>query len=483
MARTHRLPALLSLALAMALARPVAAQTCYRLPFSNPDLADGWGSTCCGRTNPHRGVDFPQAAGTAIPAVAAGVVRVNTSTGCLGNVVELLHGDGMYSAYCHMLGPSPLAVGTSVAMGQTVGQVGNTGSCSQGAHLHLTMSDHESGYYTGTTVDPYAYITSHTTCAPANEPPGGWLDGAACDRVWGWAQDPDEPGKAIDVHLYFGGPAGSGAVGKPLNAGRERSDLCGAIGSCNHAYEMPSPYSLHDGQGHEVHAYGIDSQGGPNPELGASPRTLTCAADPPAGVKRHVANTEAYAAWKFDAFLDLMSISDGALDALPTAQPIPAAPVMIRADGHPEVFVVDSGFRRHVPSPEVATHWHLDLGAVQVKSPAEVEALPVAPPLRGRPSLVKGSGSAIYLVDDALPGADAGTPGPDAASSKVDSGAAALNSDAASAGADASPEPGPRTDGGSAEQTELTSGCGCSASASALSPLTLLLLLALRRRA
>ena len=46
--------------------------------------------------------------------------------------------------------------------------------------------------------------------------------------------------------------------------------------------------------------------------------------------------------------------------------------------------------------------WHLDLGTV-TKIPAEdINAFTVGPPLRSRPTLVKGSGPAVYLLDDDL---------------------------------------------------------------------------------
>ncbi|MDB4943272.1 MAG: D-alanyl-D-alanine carboxypeptidase [Labilithrix sp.] len=142
-----------------------AASVCYSLPFSNPNLADGWGSLKGGRTNPHRGVDFPQAAGTPIPAVAAGTVALVTYTSCLGNVVVLKHADGMYSGYAHMLVKSSLTAGTKVAMGQTLGKVGTTGSCTTGNHLHLVMGPTLNSYAYGTTVDPYKYIQAHKTCS------------------------------------------------------------------------------------------------------------------------------------------------------------------------------------------------------------------------------------------------------------------------------------------------------------------------------
>ena len=40
-------------------------------------------------------------------------------------------------------------------------------------------------------------------------------------RVAGWAFDPNLPAQAIDVHVYVGGPAGSGAPGFPLRADRK----------------------------------------------------------------------------------------------------------------------------------------------------------------------------------------------------------------------------------------------------------------------
>ncbi|TNE85299.1 MAG: hypothetical protein EP330_25920 [Deltaproteobacteria bacterium] len=155
---------------------------CYELPFSNPNLSDGWGSTCCGRTNPHRGVDFPQAAGTPIPAVSNGRVVVNQWSNCLGNVVVVEHPDGWFSGYAHLQSASPLAVGTLVTIGDAVGAVGNTGSCSNGAHLHLTMADHVDGWYTGTTVDPYTFITSRgpepETCNGEDDDCNGLIDDA-----------------------------------------------------------------------------------------------------------------------------------------------------------------------------------------------------------------------------------------------------------------------------------------------------------------
>lgn len=167
-----------SIALVMALCGALpASAVCYRHPFGNPDLADGWGSTCCGRTNPHRGLDYPQAAGTHIPVIADGVVALRTTSSCLGNVVVVRHDDGMFSGYSHLLSGSPVPEGTRVSMGQIIGRVGNTGSCSFGAHLHLTIAPTQGGYASGTTSDPNAFINARLQCEPPPPPP--------CDRTAG----------------------------------------------------------------------------------------------------------------------------------------------------------------------------------------------------------------------------------------------------------------------------------------------------------
>lgn len=179
-----------------------AAAVCYRLPFSNPDLADGWGSLM-GRASPHRGVDFPQAAGTPIPAVADGVVRLVTSSSCLGNVVVIEHGDGMFSGYSHLVARSPLTPGASIAMGQIIGNVGTTGTCSTGPHLHLTMAPTLGGYASGTTVDPYVFIQNHKDCG-CDRAAGGVTfscDGANAGKTCVSINEPADPDSWADNFL------------------------------------------------------------------------------------------------------------------------------------------------------------------------------------------------------------------------------------------------------------------------------------------
>jgi GH25 family lysozyme M1 (1,4-beta-N-acetylmuramidase) len=236
---------------------------------------------------------------------------------------------------------------------------------------------------------------------PPNRTPIGFLDVADGATVAGWAQDPDAPTLAIDAHVYFNGPAGSPtAHGVPLHANQSRADLCAPLGSCAHGFSMHTPQSLCDGQGHQVHLYGIDSAGGRNPELGT--KTLTCSVTP-RGAKRHVIDEPSLTAWGFTFFDDVAPVTDAVLASAPDTGDWPAAPVLVRADGDAMVWVLDRGFRRWVPNPSVAAAWHLDLSKVKVISAAELATSPRAADWRSAPLLVQGTGPAVYVIDDLLP--------------------------------------------------------------------------------
>ncbi|MBI5532355.1 MAG: hypothetical protein HY898_06555 [Deltaproteobacteria bacterium] len=119
--------------------------------------------------------------------------------------------------------------------------------------------------------------------APTNNKPKGYLDGADCDKIWGWAQDPDTPATSIAVEVYIDGAIGDAKAQKlSLKASIKRDDLCTPLGSCEHGFEVETPAALLDGKSHTVRAYGIDSKSGPAAELSDSPKTLKCSAPPPA---------------------------------------------------------------------------------------------------------------------------------------------------------------------------------------------------------
>lgn len=331
-------------------------------------------------------------------------------------------------------------------------------------------------------------------------PPQGYLDKVDCEEVWGWAQDPDEPDAAIDVHVYFNAPAGDPAgIGVSVTADEHREDLCTGIGSCAHGYTVAIPPSLRDNQMHAVHVYGIDIEGQDNSQLAQSPTTFKC--PPPAlppGVRRHIVDPAVLMAWKFDLLWDLVNVDDPTLLAIAEWKAIQPAPLLMQADdGSPEVWLKDGSVRRHVTSPEVADNWGFDLATVVSTPAAEVYAIPVGTPLWDKPVLVKGSGPELYQLDDVqcLPsstepecqigvtigddpseaptgsgGSESGDPGGSSGSGETDDGG----------GTDGALPPGHGATGGADD----ASGCACAAepSGSPLAGLGLLVLGALGRR-
>lgn len=272
----------------------------------------------------------------------------------------------------------------------TAGWKGYTGSNPHTDHVHFSWGWPGAKKQT----------TFWTAPLPSNKKPNGYLDGANCQRVWGWAQDADAPKKSIDVHLYFGGPAGNAkAKGVPITADIKRDDLCTKIGSCNHGYEVASPLSLHDGKAHAVHAYGIDSAGGANAELNKSPGTLQCTPKIPDGVKRHVVDGTSFKAWGFSHFWDVMPVSDPALEAVAKGAAFPKDPLLVRATGATKTWLIDGDARRVVSADAFST-WDLDASSVVEWAATDLEAFPAGPPLRDKPVLVQGSGAEVYLIDD-----------------------------------------------------------------------------------
>ncbi len=164
---------LFTIALLLVAPASAAAQVCYSMPFTR--IGDPWGcAASCGRTNPHRGVDFPAPTGTPIRAIASGVVHTLPYSGCLGNIVVIQHDDGLFSGYAHMRDSAAVGGGARVSRGDVIGYVGATGrypDCVTGPHLHLTLGSSVSSISSGATIDPVVHIR-------ANEAEVNCFDGA-----------------------------------------------------------------------------------------------------------------------------------------------------------------------------------------------------------------------------------------------------------------------------------------------------------------
>ncbi len=237
---------------------------------------------------------------------------------------------------------------------------------------------------------------------PPNKPASGSLDEVSCTQLRGWAFDGDSGAAAINAYVSFNAPLGDpAAVSITLLAAEQRDDLCDMLGSCTHGFSHGLPRSLMDNQPHPVHAYAVDPQADPV-EVGGSPKDLLC--PPPAlpeGVRRHIGSPEVLADWQFDTFWQMAKVDDATLNAIAEWQAIPTSPLLMRVEGDPAVWLFDNGFRRLIPSPEVAAAWKMDLNAAALWTAEELMMVPEGTPLRPEPFLITGAGPAVYLIDDA----------------------------------------------------------------------------------
>jgi hypothetical protein len=236
-----------------------------------------------------------------------------------------------------------------------------------------------------------------------NAPPHGFLDAANCDIIGGWAQDPTEPLAAIGVHIYVDGPAGSGNVLAAVVANGRREDLCGAIGSCDHAFTIFTPLGVHDGAPHPIHAYGIDSTGGHNPELAGSPITIQCDApalplEPADGVLRWVTDQETFQRWGFTPY-DVLVVGDDTLSEYDRGSTWPAEPVAATSpSSEGRIYMLDSDMRRYIPDMASFGAWHFEVGSIRDLG-AELDLYFEASPIMSSPFLVRGAGPDVFVVD------------------------------------------------------------------------------------
>jgi len=121
-------------------------------------VQDGWISSYFGRrADPftgysavHKGLDFAGPEGTKVTSVAAGLVTYAGERSGYGEMVEINHGNGLATRYCHN---EKILVkqGDMVRKGQEVALMGSTGR-STGPHLHFEVLRN------GTQVDPLRFI-------------------------------------------------------------------------------------------------------------------------------------------------------------------------------------------------------------------------------------------------------------------------------------------------------------------------------------
>jgi murein DD-endopeptidase MepM/ murein hydrolase activator NlpD len=121
-------------------------------------LVSGWISSRFGSRNDpitgarsfHYGVDFAGKRGSAVTAVAAGIVAFSGRRKGLGWVVEIGHGSGYATRYAHNL-KNKVKVGQRIEKGQLVATLGSSGR-STGNHVHFEVLKN------GKRLDPMKFI-------------------------------------------------------------------------------------------------------------------------------------------------------------------------------------------------------------------------------------------------------------------------------------------------------------------------------------
>lgn len=147
-------------------------RTLASLPFPVSGLdsrrvQSGFGADRDAGIRQHEGVDIFAAAGTPVVAVAAGVARPDTNT--LGGNVVWLNDRRRHTIYYAHLQRSALTGTTTVAVGDVLGYVGNTGNARTTApHLHF-------GIYARGALDPMPFIAIEqpVPAAPPDDIPLG----------------------------------------------------------------------------------------------------------------------------------------------------------------------------------------------------------------------------------------------------------------------------------------------------------------------
>ena len=150
----------------------------WQHPFNKRTITSKFGETAR-RTTPHRGTDYAPGANKLIPAVTSGTVKKIAWSNCLGwYMVQTGWADGKtwYVGYHHLSckthgidckGPKVdgcttpfvrLKVGDELKIGKPAGRVGNSGDCSRGAHLHITIGRSLNAGVSGTVYDIEKFI-------------------------------------------------------------------------------------------------------------------------------------------------------------------------------------------------------------------------------------------------------------------------------------------------------------------------------------
>lgn len=132
----------------------------------------------------------------------------------------------------------------------------------------------------GGTTNPNLTNSPKTVTIKQAYNPQGYLDNADSPEpgklhVRGWAFDKDDVNTALDIHIYVGGPAGSGAPCYAIKANKERTDVNKTFPGAGNYHGFDETITVSKSGNQSVYAYAINIGGGTtNPNLTNSPKTV-----------------------------------------------------------------------------------------------------------------------------------------------------------------------------------------------------------------
>jgi murein DD-endopeptidase MepM/ murein hydrolase activator NlpD len=133
-------------------------------PVEGAAIASGFGSRVAPWPEFHRGVDLAVDYGSTVRATGAGTVVSAGWDGGYGIKVDIDHGNGYHTWYCH-LSRARVSAGERVVKGEPIAFSGSTGE-STGPHLHYQVM------LKGEAVDPAPYLTGVPPSILATLPDG-----------------------------------------------------------------------------------------------------------------------------------------------------------------------------------------------------------------------------------------------------------------------------------------------------------------------
>lgn len=333
-------------------------------------------------------------------AAAAGTV---TSIGSYS--IYVTAADGTRFDYLH--GTNEIvAVGQQLAREERINRVSNEfGGTATTIHLHFNIHQDVAGFGS-------VYAPTYMSLVTAYQELYGLVgngtgavehESSSCAAMVGWAQSGDDPeGPATVLVAFDGAQDDPGATVIEVLADRERLDLCEALGSCDHGFEVEVPLRLRDTSMHEARFYVVGQDGTPV-ELEDSPLPFTC--DPPPlaqGVRRELEGPEVMAAWAFSPLYQVAWAPAEALAGLPAGGVFPERPVLVVSDADAMMtrWLMDPGYKRRVSSEAVATAWGLPWAEPEVWPASVLDDVPEGTPLRPAPFLVTSDDGIVVAIDD-----------------------------------------------------------------------------------